>query len=470
MIKKIYHKKTQKIIWVVLTILILPAFFIWGSSSLLRNKPKASYIGIIEGKKVTLAVFEDALLATRNLAIMQFGEKLDELKDYLNLPQQAWERLVLLQEAKKRKINVSDKEVIQEIMNFPFLQRKGSFDNILYNQTLEYNFRTPARVFEEQVRQNLILAKFYKQVTGPVKTSDEEILREYKKENEKISIYYLAGFYADFSETVNPTEEELKEYYRTHALEFKQPPAFNIEYVAVKSDEEAKSIYALFKKTKSLKNAGDTLQLDVKESGFFVQDEPIPGFGWSPEITALISKLNLGQIAGPVRLDSNYYLLTLKEKREPFIPGLDKIQDKVKEALLRDASRRLAKETLTKCLVQLQQGPNTTVSRQTLEKISVRFGLKQGITPAFTFGSYIEGIGASEIFFNEAKDLKANEWSKIIENPAGCYLVSLKDFEPIDTAQYEAQKEEFGRTLLAFKQHEYFAKFLENLKNKSSLY
>ncbi|MEW6076038.1 MAG: peptidylprolyl isomerase [Candidatus Omnitrophota bacterium] len=470
MIKKIYHKKTQKIIWIVLTILILPAFFIWGSSSLLRNKPKASYVGVIDGKKVTVADFEDALLATRNLAIMQFGEKLDELKDYLDFPQQAWERLLLLREAKKRKINIADKEVIQEIQDFPFLQRKGSFDNVLYNQTLEYNFRTPARVFEEQIRQNLILAKLYKQVIAAVKTNDEELLKEYKKENEKISIYYLAGLYADFAKTVNPAQEELQEYYRSHAIEFKQPPSYNIEYVAVKSDEEAKSLYALFKKTKSLKAAGNALQLDVKESGFFAQGEPIPGFGWSPEITALIAKLNTAEIAPVVRLESNYFLFALKEKREPFIPELDKIQDKVKEAFTRQASQHLAKEALTKCLAQLQKEPNATVNQQVLARASARFGLKEGTTPLFTFGSYIEGVGASDVFFNAARNLKANEWSNVIENPAGCFLISVKRFEPIDSAQYQAQKEAFGRKLLAFKQHEYFAKFLESLKSKSSLY
>lgn len=470
MIKKIYHKKTQKIIWIVLTILILPAFFIWGSSSLLRNKPKASYVGIINGKKVTLAEFEDSLLATRNLAIMQFGEKLDELKDYLDLPRQAWERLLLLKEARRRNITVSDKEVVEEIRKFPFLQRKGKFDTVLYNQTLEYNFQTPARVFEEQIRQNLILAKLYKELTDPLTTNDDEMLKEYKRENEKISIYYLAGFYADFGKNINPGDEELKTYFLAHAIEFKQPPSVNIEYAMVKSEEGIKNLYSLSRKTKSLKSAGDSLKLEVKESGFFTQEEPIPGIGWSPEIAALIAKLKTKDITPPIRLDSAYYLLQVKETKGSFIPDLDKIKEKVKESFVSDASRRLAKEALAKCQEQLQKETRTTITQQGGDKIAALFGLKWGVTPAFTAGSYIEGIGASDIFFDTARDLKNNEWSKIIENPTGCYLISLKHFEPIDMKQYETQKEEFGRKLLAFKKHEYFTRFLESLARKSALY
>lgn len=159
MLKALRHKKTRKRILIALAIVVVPAFTFWGFSGALRSQKESNYAGRIFGKKISLLDFQDALGATKNSAIIQYGDNFEEIQKYLNLESQAWERLVLLFEAKKRKITVTDKEVIDYLQHYPFFQRKGQFDNSLYSQMLEYVFRTPARQFEEQTRQNLVLAK-----------------------------------------------------------------------------------------------------------------------------------------------------------------------------------------------------------------------------------------------------------------------------------------------------------------------
>ena len=52
MLKKLRKKKTAKRIWVILTILILPAFVFWGFGSFMRSKEEITYAGKIFGKKV----------------------------------------------------------------------------------------------------------------------------------------------------------------------------------------------------------------------------------------------------------------------------------------------------------------------------------------------------------------------------------------------------------------------------------
>ena len=125
MLKFLRNKKTAKKVWIGLAIIIVPAFVLWGSGSLMGDKEKAVNAGRIFGKKVSTLEYKDALAAARTAAIMQFGDNFEQMQKFLNLEVQAWERLILLYEAKKRKVDATDKEVIELIEKYPFFQRNG---------------------------------------------------------------------------------------------------------------------------------------------------------------------------------------------------------------------------------------------------------------------------------------------------------------------------------------------------------
>ncbi len=174
MLKVLRHKKTAKKVWIFLALIIIPAFALWGFGGAFRSREENKSLGRIFGRPVTALEFRDAFSAVTTNAIMKYGDKFPEVQEQLNLDAQAWERLILLAEAKKRRIRASDQEVIQSIQSLPFFQYKGSFDNKIYDQTLHYVFRLKPREFEEQVRANIVLNKLYQQVTEPVKGDDKE--------------------------------------------------------------------------------------------------------------------------------------------------------------------------------------------------------------------------------------------------------------------------------------------------------
>ena len=185
MLKILRNKKTAKKVWIGLAIIIIPAFALWGFGSGTRNPKDSAPIGKIFGRQVSSLEFNESLAAAKTSAFMQFGDKLPEVEKYLNLPAQAWERLILLYEAKKRRIKASDKEVIELIQSMPYFQNKSGFNDKIYEETLRYVFRLQARAFEEQMRQSIILSKLYQQVTEKIKLSDEEVRNETKLAKEK---------------------------------------------------------------------------------------------------------------------------------------------------------------------------------------------------------------------------------------------------------------------------------------------
>jgi peptidyl-prolyl cis-trans isomerase D len=478
MLKKLRHKKTAKRIWIILTILILPAFLFWGFGSFLRNKEEAPYAGKLFGRTVSLLEYQDTLEAVRNQMIIQFGDNISEIEKKIDLDSLAWDRLILLREAKKLKVKATDNEIIELIQSYPFLKTKnGQFNNQVYSSMLRYVFHTQARIFEEQVRQSIMLSKLYKQLTANINLTDQEIKNEYQKLNEQVSINYIASIPSDFAKDITPPKEQISDYFAKNSFEFKQPLSFNAEYISmtakdkddIPAKESIKKMYSRLARKDDFGKLAKESNLELKETGLFSQADPIPGIGWSPQIFVLISKLKPGELAPPIYLDKHYYILRLKERKETYIPDFEAIKDKVKDVFIKDASRKIAQKKIEDCIAELQAEYKANTKSVDFNKAAKALGLKSDSTGLFKYGSYIEGIGASDSFFNITLGLKEDAFSGIIEMPSGFYVIKLKSRVPFDEKKFQEDKPEFSKKLLLQKKEDYFTSFLLDLKNKAQL-
>ncbi len=486
MLKKLRNKKTAKKIWIILAILILPAFLLWGSGSIIGDKDKtkqSAFVGKVSGKLITLSEYKDALEATRNQAILQFGDNFSEIQKYINLESRAWDRILLLSEAKKRKIRANDKEIIELIESYPFLQRKNKFDNKIYADMLKYAFRTQARIFEEQTRQNIVLSKLFEELTKDIKVTEEETKKEYTRTNEQISVYYIAAIPFDFIDKTTPIEEkELNDYFTNNALEFKQPLSHNLEYISADSENKIQRLMSSLNNKEALSELLKDMGLAVKETGLFPENTPIPGIGWPTQVVNSISKIKVGEYLPPVQIEKTYYLFKLKERKDPYVPELEQIKDKVKEKLTRYKSETIAKIKIEACLEKLKENLKSSETDKTpistksnaenktdieFDKTAKLFVLKSSATEPFKHGSYIEGIGASDMFWEKVISLNDNQTSDIISLPSGFYIIKLKSRVPLDEKKFNEEKPEFTRRLSEQKKQEFFSKFIEELKKDS---
>ncbi|MFA6357783.1 MAG: peptidylprolyl isomerase [Candidatus Omnitrophota bacterium] len=322
MLKILRNKKTARKIWIALAIIIVPAFTLWGFGEGTRNKQENAAIGKIFGKKISNLEYKESLAAVKTSAIMQFGDKLPEIEKYLNLPAQAWERLILLYEAKNRKINVTDKETIELIQNTPYFQDKSGFNNKIYTETLRYAFRLQPRTFEEQMRQSLILSKLYQQVTAEVKISDEQIRQEYLKLNQELNIDYFASFSSDFTKKIKPGEKEISEFFKKNKTMFKVPASKDKEAYIPELIQVKDQIKDMLIKEGSRKMAENvinecakspkTCKIKEKTTIFFKSSDQIKDLGAAKIFWDNAIKLKTNE---PSKIFSNelgYYIIKLK--------------------------------------------------------------------------------------------------------------------------------------------------------------
>lgn len=481
MLKKLRNKKFAKKIWIILAIFILPAFILWGSGSLFESLSSRNYVGKAFGKKISIQEFMEALRATRIKLIMQLGEEFLNKESEINLEPLAWDRIVLLSEAKRRKIRVSDKEVADFIQNHPLFLQEDRFDFTTYKRIIEYVFRIKPHQFEEKIREDLILSKLHDQISSGINLSPEDIKLAYRKEYEQIKVDYLSISCEDFKDKISLQGNEVKNYFEENKNEFRRPVSFNLEYLSIDNnlpekdaesafnDAKIKELYLRAKRSRNLKEISKELNLELKQTGFFSLDEPIPGIGWSMDIINILGALKIGGMVPPIKTDQGWYLVRLKQKKESYIPSFEETKDSVKEKLLEIKCKDAAKEKLEAALEKINQKKEINPKAVNFVALGREFGLKQGRTELFKRNSYITGIGSSDIFFLALPKLEQGTISKIIETEQDMFLARVVELIPIDEQKFQEEKEGFEKTLLIKERETQFMEFLFHLRKKANI-
>lgn len=194
------------VLWGTL-ILILPAFVIWGTGSMGKSKDKGpSYAGVIDNRKVSFDDFAESITAARCQVFLNLFNQPTALEALLKnnefLGRLGWDMLMMSHEAKKRKIKVSDKEVIDFIRSHPLFNRNGKFDDRIYEYVLRNNLGVYPRDFEEIVRDILVIYKLNSIITKDVAISDEEVLTQYKNDNKDFNEEKFNKEKGDYSKRV----------------------------------------------------------------------------------------------------------------------------------------------------------------------------------------------------------------------------------------------------------------------------
>lgn len=505
---KILRKKgvAKKILWVIAVIIII-SFGFFGTAYLLTDNTQASYAGTLFGRKIPFDEFSNAFQHVRIQALMQFGDKFKEIAQFLNLEAETWDRLILLREAQKKSIKVTDQEVVQTIEQYPFFQRDGRFDPLLYNDILRYVFRMQARDFEEGVRDNIRIIKLSNQATSGLIVSDQEIFTAYKKQNEKVQISYVLLSSDSFKNEISPNEETLQKYYDDNKIEFLIPPSINIEYISLdfpsQKDEEkgqtstenaaempvgktteesstadtskqdlkkkAEDIFQDLLANPDMQKIAEKYTLQVQTSGFFSKEQPNLSPGWSYDFLNQLFQLEQGYIHEPLETPKGILVAKIKEKRDTYVPGYKEAGEKVRESVVVKEAKSIARQKAEETLKIIQEEWERAALKE-FPVIAKNLGLEIYQTPVFTRGQYLPKIGISGDFQEAAFRLtEENSISETVETANGYCILHLDTYVPSDEGSYEKEKETLRASLLKERETQAFNDFLSHLRIKAKL-
>lgn len=227
------RKILQIVLWLVILAFVSTIFVVWGIGS--RENQGAYVVKIgdtVVGYEEYRTFYDNTVANLKNtfgdaFEIFMQGQNLDEL-----VTNELINRKLMLQEAKRLEIPLSDIEVIEAIKAVPaFHNDKGEFDTNIYTQALSYFRQTPA-VFESAVRDDLLVNKFQLLVSNAqYEVSEAEIMNEYNYRNTKAQVSYFSVPVTNFISKETPKTEELQQYYEDNKFSYEIPAKVKLKYV-----------------------------------------------------------------------------------------------------------------------------------------------------------------------------------------------------------------------------------------------
>ena len=456
--------------------LLIVAFIGLYAVSAHENIPPA---GKIFGRKVLVSDFQKAYNGSKTQLLMRYGKLPNDSKLETIIEDEAWNRLIMLYEANKERIKVSDKEIVDFVKGMAaFNDKSGSFSKRQYEEILKYGFGLTPAEFEDQVKENLMIDKLIGKHSDDAKITDDEVLKEYKFLNEKARADYVLFKAADYLPQAAVAEDEIKAYFENNKAAFKMPAQVNADYIAKpfpddkeeskqKARKEMKDISYEFASDTDLAAAAKKFSLEVKETGLFNRETNIPGIGYDLKFADTALSLAVGQVSSPLETKTGVYIIKIKDKKLERQASLAEVRDAVEKGLKAEKADAAAKAKAQEALKAIKAGIE---KKESFDAAAKDLSLSVKKTDAFARGQYIEGLGTAPEFAEAAFAVKEGDiFSGAVKVHDGYAIVKQDSITPIDEKKYREEKDKLKQALL--EQKKYFASitWFSELRKKANL-
>ena len=219
------------IIKIFLGIIVVVFVFLGvGSFGSKRNNSVAT----INDEPITREEYQQAYKTIVDQMRARFGKNLnDDILKALNVKQQALDSLIeqklILSQADKLEIAVSDKELQQSLQSIKAFQKEGKFNLDQYKKVLSLNSLNP-EIFEQNQINSLRQQKVRNMVLSAVNVSDLEARDWYLFQNTKIAVDYLLFNPISYSD-IHPSEEQIKNFYTENKDNYKTDSKIKAVYL-----------------------------------------------------------------------------------------------------------------------------------------------------------------------------------------------------------------------------------------------
>lgn len=478
----------KAILWLIIFAFIGTIFYSWGMGG--SSGSSGGVIASVNGKKIRQGEYERTFNNLVDFYRQQFKNQFsNDMIKKLDLKNQALEALIqkriLLLEAGRQNIQVSNKEVISYIKKIPAFQSNKKFSEPAYRNYIKSQRLTPGE-FEETQRETLLLDKLEKIFRTNSKASKSEVLKEFRNQEDKVKLEYVRFTNDNFKSKTTISDQALKDYFQSNKSKFEIPPQIRVQYVKVEPkkyqsqiepreediEEHYQTKIANFNVKKKYKAShiltslkpldikGDITEeekqkqadekaklksnellerinkgADFSEVAKKHSDDPSSGanggsLGEFPERTMVsafekaLDKLKPGEISKPVLSPFGYHIIKLESMEEKRIKSLSEVKDEIIQSLKEIKARQRVKRIIKRIHQAAQQDGN-------LSKAAESHQLQTAETDFFSRENHILlEIGNQPEFFNTAFSLEKNKVSEPIFTPEVSFVLKVTEEKP----------------------------------------
>ena len=228
------------ILWGVVLVFVLLVFVDWGAGGSGPGATRDAAVRVGD----TVVSRQDFLGQMRRFEqgySQQFGERWNEIKGQINLYDETvgyfTNRILLLEEAEKAGIHVSEAELREDILATPIFQDEtGEFvGNETYQRIVRGYFQMTPQEFERTRTEDLAITRLTSMMQRGVYVADADIERSIRRERELADFDAVMLPYERFLNEVSISEDEARAHYELTADEFQREEQRVIRYLVVET-------------------------------------------------------------------------------------------------------------------------------------------------------------------------------------------------------------------------------------------
>ena len=231
------------------------------------------------------------------------------------------------------------------------------------------------------------------------------------------------------------------------------------EHAQAQASDLAQNIQKQISKPADLDKAAAAQGIKVQESGWFARDEPILALGGSPEVAARAFGMNPGTVSGPISTSRGFVFLAVVDKRDPYVPKLDEVKDRVRDEVLKQKAREFGHQKAVQLAAALKNAPD-------FEKAVKAAGFSSQTTELLTRESPIPGLGMAPEVIDAAFKLPKDAVSDPISTEGGTAIVRVVEKQEVTDTEIAANKDRFRGELLTDIRNRFYSAYLAKAKQK----
>ena len=506
--------------WLIKLLLgaIVVVFVFWGVGSF-RNRGEG-WAAKIDGEPITLEQYNQAYTQLVEYYRKAYGQQFnEELIKMLNLKGKALDQLIdkqlLLREADRLKLIVTDEELAAAVRAMPVFQEDGLFSAKRYKGVLSMNRMTPES-FEASQRESMLIEKLKNLLADGLDVSDPEIQQWYAWRHEKVKVAYIlvnpslldditvddaeirkyfdehpAEFQveemrkaryvtfsaAQFAPSVSISDADVREYYESHSAQFDKPKTVEARHILFRVEKDASEADVEKAKQKALdvmkqaKAGKDFAELARKYSedpakanggylGVFKKEDMVAPF------SEKAFSMKPGEISDPVRTTYGWHIIKVEKVNEAHRQSLEEASASIRDTLKNEQAKNDAFDAasaFSQAVVQMDGFEKAADAK------------KYSINTTEPFGrSGVSGMPESAKFAETAFSLDLNGVSDVIAlGPSTYAVLQVTQIQPEHTAEFDTVRDKARTLALKAKQDQAASamadSFQQSLKDGKSM-
>jgi peptidyl-prolyl cis-trans isomerase D len=202
--------------------------------------------------------------------------------------------------------------------------------------------------------------------------------------------------------------------------------------------------------------------LMVTESEFFGREDPIPGLGAAPQVALTAFTLEDNAVSGPINSPRGPVFVTVTAKREPRVPALDEVKDRVRDDAIRARATELSRQRAAAIAASLRSAGNFAAAAKAQ-------GFEAKDTELIARGAPLPDIGVNADVEKAVFGLPAGAVSEPITTRDATVIVRVVERDEVSPEELRLGKEAFREQLLNERRSRFFAAYMAKAKERMDI-